>query len=78
MSQTVETDASCDTYLSCLLLVFHEITKLSSVNLGADVVESAVGTHAATPMTGITTAASEANAYLCFVMFIAQLLLCFL
>ena len=47
MSQTVETDSLCDTYLSCLLFVFHEMTKLPSVNFGAEVVESAVGTHAA-------------------------------
>ena len=57
MSQTVETDASCDSYLSCLLLVFHEMTKLPSVNFGADVVESAVGTHAA--LAGAAARASE-------------------
>lgn len=60
MSQTVETDASCDSYLSCLLLVFHEMTKLPSVNFGADVVESAVGTHAA--LAGAAARASEATA----------------
>ena len=48
----------CDTYLSCLLFVFHEMTKLPSVNYGADVVEFAVGTHAAAA--GATMRASEA------------------
>ena len=60
MSQTEETDASCDSYLSCLLFVFHEITKLPSVNFGADVVESAVGTHVA--VAGAAARASEAAA----------------